>query len=226
MKDLSVKLSASEENIKSREKELEELQLEKGQKENSYQNEQCRTASFSNEKDAMINNSDAAIAEAKLNIENLNFQIEKVRLELTSKEDEGKYLVGVKEKLEQENMNIQLSADNLSEYIEAMIRHCRDIIKDDKVTETIARDDDDVHIYSSGGDTSGDDDYDDDDEEERDVNSKKGIDDQCEERAVHGNEVLISDQFHQALLGQKKMQPILIQKDTEVLSHAPNVLIY
>ncbi|CAN6887890.1 unnamed protein product [Brassica oleracea] len=184
MKDLSVKLSASEENIKSREKELEELQLEKGQKENSYQNEQCRTASFSNEKDAMINNSDAAIAEAKLNIENLNFQIEKVRLELTSKEDEGKYLVGVKEKLEQENMNIQLSADNLSEYIEAMIRHCRDIIKDDKVTETIARDDDDVHIYSSGeGDTSGDDDYDDDDEEERDVNSKKGIDDQCEERA-------------------------------------------
>ncbi|KAG2269348.1 hypothetical protein Bca52824_063903 [Brassica carinata] len=178
MKDLSVKLSASEENIKSREKELEELQLEKGQKENSYQNEQCRTASFSNEKDAMINNSDAAIAEAKLNIENLNFQIEKVRLELTSKEDEGKYLVGVKEKLEQENMNIQLSADNLSEYIEAMIRHCRDIIKDDK----------------------------------------------CEERAVHGNEVLISDQFHQALLGQKKMQPILIQKDTEILAARPDNL--
>ncbi|CAH8391351.1 unnamed protein product [Eruca vesicaria subsp. sativa] len=187
MKDLSVKLSASEENIKSQEKELEELQLEKGQKEKSYQNEQCRTSSFSNEKDAMIKNSEATIAKEKLNIENLNFQIEKVRLELASKEAEGKYIVGVKEKLEQENMNIQLTADNLSEYIEAMIRHCRDIIKDDKVTETIASNNeysllcDDFPIYSSGeeGDTSGDDDYDDDDDE----NSKKGIDDQCEERA-------------------------------------------
>lgn len=35
--------------------------------------------------DAMITNSEAAITEAKANIENLNFQIGKVWLELTSK---------------------------------------------------------------------------------------------------------------------------------------------
>lgn len=59
-------------------------------------------------------NSEAAIAEAKLNIKNLNLQLEKVRVELTSKEDEAKYLVGVKEKLERDKMDIQLIADNLS----------------------------------------------------------------------------------------------------------------
>ncbi|CAF2179023.1 unnamed protein product [Brassica rapa subsp. narinosa] len=115
MQDLSVRLSSAEENIKSREKELEELRFEKEQKENSYLSEQCRTASLLNVKDATIANSEAAIAEAKVNIENVNFQIEKLRLELTSKEDEAKYLVGVKENLEQEKMDIRLSADNLSE---------------------------------------------------------------------------------------------------------------
>ncbi|CAH2067797.1 unnamed protein product [Thlaspi arvense] len=115
MQDLSLKLGAAEENIKSREKELEELKLEKEQRENSYLSEQCRTASLVKEKDAVILNSEAAIAESKLNIENLNFQLGKLRIELTSKEDEARYLVGVKEKLEQEKMNILLSADNLSE---------------------------------------------------------------------------------------------------------------
>ncbi|CAH8309714.1 unnamed protein product [Eruca vesicaria subsp. sativa] len=114
MQELSSRLGAAEENIKSREKELEELKLEKEQTEKSYLDEQCRTASLLKDKDAMIVNSEAAIAEAKLNIENLNFQLEKVRVELTSKEDEAKYLVRVKEKLEQEKMDIQLSADSLS----------------------------------------------------------------------------------------------------------------
>ncbi|XP_024007441.1 synaptonemal complex protein 1 isoform X2 [Eutrema salsugineum] len=115
MQDLSLRLGAAEEDIKSREKELKELNLEKEQRENSYLNEQCRTADLLKEKDVIIMNSEAAIAEAKLNIENLNFQLGKLRLELTSKEDEAKFLVGVKEKLEQEKMTIQMSADNLSE---------------------------------------------------------------------------------------------------------------
>ncbi|CAH8356137.1 unnamed protein product [Eruca vesicaria subsp. sativa] len=115
MQDLSLRLGDAEENIKSREKELEELRLEKEQKENCYLSEQCKTASLLKEKDTMIVNSEAVIAEAKLKIENLNFQMEKLRVELTSKEDEAKCLVGVKEKLEQENMDIRMSADNLSE---------------------------------------------------------------------------------------------------------------
>ncbi|KAJ4874509.1 Synaptonemal complex protein 1 [Raphanus sativus] len=114
LQDLSSRLGAAEENIKSREKELEELKLEKEQTENSYLNEQCRTASLLKEKDATIMNSEAVMAEAKLNIKNLNLQLEKVRVELTSKEDEAKYLVGVKEKLERDKMDIQLIADNLS----------------------------------------------------------------------------------------------------------------
>ncbi|KFK34376.1 hypothetical protein AALP_AA5G137200 [Arabis alpina] len=115
MHDICLKLGAAEENIKIREKELEELKLEKEQRETSYLDEQCRTASLLKEKDAMITNYEATISEAKLNIGNLNVQLGKVRLELTSKEDEGKCLVGIKEKLEQEKLNIQLSADNLSE---------------------------------------------------------------------------------------------------------------
>uniref|UniRef100_A0A1J3FJA5 Synaptonemal complex protein 1 n=1 Tax=Noccaea caerulescens TaxID=107243 RepID=A0A1J3FJA5_NOCCA len=60
-------------------------------------------------------NSEATIAESKLNIENLTFQFGKVRLELTSKEEEARNLVDIKENLEREKMNIQLSADNLSD---------------------------------------------------------------------------------------------------------------
>ncbi|KFK42204.1 hypothetical protein AALP_AA2G225000 [Arabis alpina] len=115
MQDLCLKLGTAEENIKIREKELEELKHEKEQRENSYLDEQHRTASLFKEKDAMITNYEAAIAEAKLSIENLNVQLGKVRLELTSKVDEAKCLVGIKEQLEQEKLNIQLSADNLSE---------------------------------------------------------------------------------------------------------------
>ncbi|CAN8233973.1 unnamed protein product [Cochlearia groenlandica] len=115
MQDLSLRLVAADENVKRREKELGELKIEKEQRENSNLEEQCRTGSLLKEKDATIINSEAAIAEAKLNIENLNFQLGKVRLELTSKEDEAKFLAGVKEKLEQEKVIIQLSSDNLSE---------------------------------------------------------------------------------------------------------------
>ncbi|CAA7013342.1 unnamed protein product [Microthlaspi erraticum] len=115
MQDLSVRLGAAEENVKSREKELEELKLEKEQRESSYLNEQCRTTSLLKEKDARIMNSEATIAESKLKIENLTIQLGKVRLELTSKEDEARNLVDIKENLEREKLNIQLSADNLSE---------------------------------------------------------------------------------------------------------------
>lgn len=63
--------------------------------------------------DAVITNLEATTAERKLNIENLNSQLEKVHLELTTKEDEVKHLVIIQEKLEKEKTSAQLSADEL-----------------------------------------------------------------------------------------------------------------
>ncbi|CAD5313446.1 unnamed protein product [Arabidopsis thaliana] len=115
MRDMSLRLDAAKEEITSRDKELEELKLEKQQKEMFYQTERCGTASLIEKKDAVITKLEASAAERKLNIENLNSQLEKVHLELTTKEDEVKDLVSIQEKLEKEKTSVQLSADNFFE---------------------------------------------------------------------------------------------------------------
>nr|QNU10190.1 ZYP1A [Arabidopsis halleri] len=115
MRDMSLRLVAAKEEITSRDKELEELKLEKQQKEMFYQTERCGTASLIEKKDAVITKLEATAAERKLNIENLNSQLEKLHLELTTKEDEVKHLVSIQEKLEKEKTSVQLSADELFE---------------------------------------------------------------------------------------------------------------
>ncbi|XP_010459976.1 PREDICTED: synaptonemal complex protein 1-like [Camelina sativa] len=115
MQDMSLSLDAAKANITSRDKEFEELKLEKEQKDIYYLNEQCRTASIIEKKDAEITKLEATAAERKLNVENLNSQLEKVHLELTTKEDEVKELVSIQEKLEKEKTSVQLSANELFE---------------------------------------------------------------------------------------------------------------
>ncbi|XP_023632721.1 synaptonemal complex protein 1 isoform X2 [Capsella rubella] len=115
MGDMSLTLNAAKENITSRDKELEELKLEKEQKEMLFLNEQCRTASLIEKKDDVITKLEATAAERKLNIENLNSQLENLHLELTTKEHEVKDLVSIQEKLEREKTSVQLSADKLFE---------------------------------------------------------------------------------------------------------------
>ncbi|KAG7597929.1 hypothetical protein ISN44_As06g022390 [Arabidopsis suecica] len=65
--------------------------------------------------DAVITKLEATAAERKLNIENLNAKLEKLHLELTTKEHEVKHLVSIQEKLEKEKTSVQLSADELFE---------------------------------------------------------------------------------------------------------------
>ncbi|XP_023632629.1 synaptonemal complex protein 1 isoform X2 [Capsella rubella] len=115
LRDMSLRLDDAKENIKTRDKEFEKLKLEKEQKEMLYLNEQCRTASLIEKKDTVITELEATAAERKINIENLNSQLEKVHLELTAKEDEVKDLVSIQEKLEKEKTSVQLSADELCE---------------------------------------------------------------------------------------------------------------
>ncbi|XP_010535536.1 PREDICTED: synaptonemal complex protein 1-like isoform X2 [Tarenaya hassleriana] len=115
MQELCLRLGAAEENIKSRDNELEELKTEKEQMKKCYLDEQCRTASLIEEKDAMIRNFESTSAERKLNIENLNCQLGKVGHELRMKDDEIKCLVAIQEKLENEKRKAQLNADELSE---------------------------------------------------------------------------------------------------------------
>ncbi|CAH8253194.1 unnamed protein product [Arabidopsis lyrata] len=115
MRDMSLRLVTAKEEITSRDKELEELKLEKQQKEMFYQTERCGTASLIEKKDAVITKLETTAAERKLNIENLNSQLEKLHLELTTKEDEVKDLVSIQEKLEKEKTSVQLSADELFE---------------------------------------------------------------------------------------------------------------
>ncbi|CAL9215907.1 unnamed protein product [Arabidopsis halleri] len=115
MRDMSLRLDAAKEEITNRDTELEELKLEKQQKEMFYQTERCGTASLIEKKDVVITKLEATAAERKLNMENLNSQLEKLHLELTTKEDEVKHLVSIQEKLEKEKTSVQLSADELFE---------------------------------------------------------------------------------------------------------------
>ncbi|VYS46878.1 unnamed protein product [Arabidopsis thaliana] len=130
MRDMSLRLDAAKEEITSRDKELEELKLEKQHKEMFYQTERCGTASLIEKKDAVITELETTAAERKLKIEKLNSQLEKLHLELTTKEDEVIHLVSIQEKLEKEKTNVQLSSDEL---FEKLVRSEQEVKKLDEL---------------------------------------------------------------------------------------------
>ncbi|GKV09331.1 hypothetical protein SLEP1_g20849 [Rubroshorea leprosula] len=127
MDALSLKLVSAEENIRGREKELEELKIGKEEREKFYRDEQCRTVNLIEEKDAMIKKFEATVAANKQAAASLNSKLREVHLELSSKEVEITRLVNTKENLEKEKSNLQLSNGDFARKLAMSIQETKNL---------------------------------------------------------------------------------------------------
>ncbi|GAV63567.1 hypothetical protein CFOL_v3_07085, partial [Cephalotus follicularis] len=109
MNGLSLKLGSAEETICISEKELDQLKIERDEKDKFHRVEQCRTANLIEEKDAMIKKFEAAVAANRQATESLTSKLEEVLHELKVKEDDIRSLMANQENLEKEKSILQLS---------------------------------------------------------------------------------------------------------------------
>ncbi|XP_057795848.1 synaptonemal complex protein 1-like [Salvia miltiorrhiza] len=114
MKSMSLKLDSSEQTIRTREKELMELGLEKGNLETAFRNEQNKANCLIEEKDCVLKRLEEDGAAHRIALENLTTTMEKLQLELRVKEDDVLELSLSKEKLERENKVLLSSRDDFS----------------------------------------------------------------------------------------------------------------
>ncbi|KAM5575712.1 synaptonemal complex protein 2-like [Rosa sericea] len=127
MNDLSIKLESAEENIRNREKELEERRLKKEETDKIHRNEQCRTANLIEEKDAMIKNFEETLATNRLATESLNTKLGEVRLELKLKEDEIRRLITGQENLETEKHDLHMSNNDLVKRLDMSVLEIKNL---------------------------------------------------------------------------------------------------
>ncbi|WCJ44468.1 Myosin heavy chain-related protein [Euphorbia peplus] len=114
LSDLSIKLGSAEETLRTREKELEVLVLEKDERHKIYLEEQCRNANLIEEKDTMLKRFEATIEANKLAAESLNCKLEKMHLELRQREDEIQHFVTTQENLKKEKCELQFRSNDLA----------------------------------------------------------------------------------------------------------------
>ncbi|KAF8404596.1 hypothetical protein HHK36_009483 [Tetracentron sinense] len=139
MNALSVKLDSMEEIIRNRDQELMELRIVKEEREKSYRDEHCRTASLIEEKDltlimtfftcslhadATIKQLEGTVEHDKLATERINSQLEMMHFELSLKEDVCTSLRTTQENLEKEKSALQSSNEDLSKKV---ITSCQEI---------------------------------------------------------------------------------------------------
>ncbi|KAM6543913.1 hypothetical protein CsatB_008360 [Cannabis sativa] len=118
MNGLSLKLDTAEETIKKREKEFEDLKIEKEEMDKFYRDEQCRTTNLIDEKDAMIKNFETTVAANRLIAESLNSKLSDVKLELKLKEDHINHLLTLRDNLEKEKSDVQLLKEDLAKRLD------------------------------------------------------------------------------------------------------------
>ncbi|KAF3944041.1 hypothetical protein CMV_029457 [Castanea mollissima] len=127
MRDLSLKLESTEETLGIRGKELEQLKMEKEEKDKLYTDEMCRIANLIVEKDAMIEKFEATVATNRLATESLNSKLEEVHLELKLKEDEIKRLIIAQQNLEREKSDFQLCSEDLAKKLDISFKEIRNL---------------------------------------------------------------------------------------------------
>ncbi|KAL4604126.1 hypothetical protein ACB092_10G170500 [Castanea dentata] len=127
MRDLSLKLESTEETLGIRGKELEQLKMEKEEKDKLYTDEMCRTTNLIVEKDAMIEKFEATVAANRLTTESLNSKLEEVHLELKLKEDEIKRLIIAQQNLEREKSDFQLCSEDLAKKLDISFKEIRNL---------------------------------------------------------------------------------------------------
>ncbi|ESR47233.1 Synaptonemal complex protein 1 [Citrus sinensis] len=127
MDHLSLKLGSAEEIIRKREKELEDLKIEREERDKLYRDECCRTSNLMDKNDAMIKKLEVTVADNRLETESLNSKVEEMHIDLQSKEDEIKLLMITKENLEKEKSDLQMSRDSFEKKLVTSIREIKNL---------------------------------------------------------------------------------------------------
>ncbi|KAE8056901.1 hypothetical protein FH972_013633 [Carpinus fangiana] len=127
MHGLSLNLESAGETTRIREKELEELKIEKEERDKLYRDELCRTADLMEEKDAMIKKFQATVAANRLETESLNSKLGEVHLELKLKEEQIKQLIITQQNLEKEKCDFQLCKGDLAKKLDMSFQEIRNL---------------------------------------------------------------------------------------------------
>ncbi|WOG95304.1 hypothetical protein DCAR_0414616 [Daucus carota subsp. sativus] len=106
MKSLSLKLEFSNDTIRNREKELQELSIQREEREKSFVDEQSRFCSLIEERGVQIKRLEETIVNKGSDLVNLNHNFESLQLEFKLKEDDLNNLSCSKEKLEKEKIDL------------------------------------------------------------------------------------------------------------------------
>ncbi|KAH6832849.1 hypothetical protein C2S53_014360 [Perilla frutescens var. hirtella] len=127
MKSTSLKLESSEETIRTRERELMELGLEKRNLETAFRDEQNKTACLIEEKDGVLKQLEEDRTANRISLENLTSKMEKLQLELRVKEEDLLELSLSKEKLDRENKDLLVSKDEFSNRLQLALMEVKNL---------------------------------------------------------------------------------------------------
>lgn len=106
MKSVSLKLESSNDTIRNCEKQLQELSIEREEREKSFVDERSRFSCLIEDKDIQIKRLEETIVNKGSDLVNLNYKFERLQLDFKSKEDDFNNVSCSKEKLENEKIDL------------------------------------------------------------------------------------------------------------------------
>ncbi|KAJ6337542.1 hypothetical protein OIU76_007257 [Salix suchowensis] len=127
LNDLSLKLGSAEETIRTRERELQELEIKKEERDKIYTEELRQTAILIEEKDAMLKKFEAIVAANRLATEDLNLKLEEMNHELRLKGDKINSLVIAQEKLVKEKSDHQSRSNDFANRLAMSLQEIKNL---------------------------------------------------------------------------------------------------
>ncbi|KAJ6709495.1 SYNAPTONEMAL COMPLEX PROTEIN-RELATED [Salix koriyanagi] len=127
LNDLSLKLGSAEETIRTRERELQELEIKKEERDKIYTEELRQTAILIEEKDAMLKKFEAIVAANRLATEDLNSKLEEMNHELRLKGDKINSLVIAQEKLVKEKSDHQSRSNDFANRLAMSLQEIKNL---------------------------------------------------------------------------------------------------
>ncbi|KAJ6391511.1 hypothetical protein OIU77_025484 [Salix suchowensis] len=127
LNDLSLKLGSAEETIRTRERELQELEIKKEERDKIYTEELRQTAILIEEKDAMLKKFEAIVAANRLATEDLNSKLEEMNHELRLKGNKINSLVIAQEKLVKEKSDHQSRSNDFANRLAMSLQEIKNL---------------------------------------------------------------------------------------------------
>ncbi|KAJ7006810.1 synaptonemal complex protein 1-like [Populus alba x Populus x berolinensis] len=127
LNDLSVKLGSAEETIRTRERELQELEIKKEERNKIYIEELRQNTSLIEEKDAMLKKFETTVAANRLATEDLNSKLEEMNHELRMKGDKINSLMTTQENLAKEKSDHQSRSNDFANRLAISLQEIKNL---------------------------------------------------------------------------------------------------